>query len=87
MFAGKAGAYPRVEHLKGGLRLTRKHYIRLEMLAREKRSSLLRKVITYGRTKFYIIGLKLGHTNWLAKARCDRQELAIQIKTLFRLKT
>jgi hypothetical protein len=37
MFAGKAGAYPRVEHLKD-----------------DKRSSLLWKVITYGRKKSFL---------------------------------
>ncbi len=82
MFAGKTGAYPGVEHLKGGLRPYPTN-IRLGW----KGSNLLRKVTTYGRKKIYNIGPKLEHPNWLAKARCDRQELAIQIKTLFRLKT
>jgi hypothetical protein len=55
MFVGKAGAYPRVEHLVGS-GLTRKHWTRLERLARDKRSSLLRKFVTYGRKNFYNIG-------------------------------
>jgi hypothetical protein len=39
MFAGKAGAYPRVQHL--------------ERLARDKHSIVLRKSVNYGRKKFY----------------------------------
>jgi len=43
MFAGKAGAYP-------------SEVPRLERLAKDKRSNLLWKVVTYGRKKFYNIG-------------------------------
>ncbi len=40
----------------GKLALIRKHHTRLERLARDKHSSLLRKGVTYGRKKFYNIG-------------------------------
>ncbi len=40
--------------------LTHKHYTRLERLARDKRSSLLRKLITCGRKKFYNIDTRSG---------------------------
>jgi hypothetical protein len=36
--------------------LTRKHKTRLERLAWDKHSSLLRKLVNYGRKKFYRIG-------------------------------
>ncbi len=57
-FVGKAGAYPRVEHLKGAsLRLapdlSHKHLTRLEKLARDKHSSLIRKFVNYGWKKFH----------------------------------
>jgi hypothetical protein len=42
-----------VEHLKG---LTRKHSTRLERLARDKHSSLLRKYVKCSRNKFYDTG-------------------------------
>jgi hypothetical protein len=43
--------------LKGRLPAhTRKRYTRLERLARDKHSSLLRTLINYGRKKFYNIG-------------------------------
>jgi hypothetical protein len=44
IFAGKAGAYPSEA---------------LFRLARDKRSSLLRKVVTYGRKKFYKIATEV----------------------------
>ncbi len=52
----RRGAYPRVEELKGaslGLALVGSR------LAMEKRSSLLWKVLTYGRKKVYDIGPRL----------------------------
>jgi len=57
----RSGAYPREEHLKGAsigkaLALPRKHWARLEKLARDKCSSLLQKLVTHGRKKFYNIG-------------------------------
>ncbi len=39
-----------------GSGLTHKHQTRLEKLGKDKRSSLLRKFVTYGRKKFYRIG-------------------------------
>jgi hypothetical protein len=48
-----------VEHLKGAsLRWAQAllENTRLERIARDKRSSLLRKVVTYDRNKFYNIG-------------------------------
>jgi len=36
--------------------LARKHWNRLEKLARAEHSSLLQKFVTYGRKKFYNIG-------------------------------
>jgi hypothetical protein len=56
MFAGKAGACPKVEHLEGGPGLTHNYYIRLGKLVRIKCSSLLQKFVTYGYKKFYNIG-------------------------------
>jgi hypothetical protein len=47
----KPGTYP--ERCSG---LTCKHYTRLERLARDKHSSLLRKSVNYGRKKFYSTG-------------------------------
>jgi hypothetical protein len=61
MFVGKArslllsGACERCFiHL--GSSLTSKHETRLERLARDKHSSLLRKSVNYGQKKFYNIG-------------------------------
>jgi hypothetical protein len=55
----RAGAYPRVEHLKGfhlgRLLNTLKRYTILERLAMDKHSSLLRKFVTYDCKKFYKI--------------------------------
>ncbi len=45
MFVGKAGAYPSEAPFR---------------LARDKQSRLLRKLITYGRKKFYRIGPKVS---------------------------
>ncbi len=44
-------------------RLTRKHQTRLERLARDKLSSLLRRSVNYGQKKFYNIGpwVNSGH--------------------------
>ncbi len=39
-----------------GRRLTHKYYTRLERLARDKHSSLLRKSVNYDRNKFYDTG-------------------------------
>jgi hypothetical protein len=55
-----------VEHLKGaftlpGPGLARKHWTRLEKLARDKHSGLFRKSVNYGRNKFYSTG------PWVAK--------------------
>ncbi len=48
-----------MEHLKGtawvSCGLTRKHQTRLKRLTRDKHCSLLRKVVTYDRKKFYKI--------------------------------
>ncbi len=49
---------PRLKHLKGvslrqGSSFTRKYQTRLEMLARDKPSSLLQKIVNCGREKFY----------------------------------
>ncbi len=59
------GAYPRVGHLKGAplmkaLALNCKHETKLERLARNKHSSLLRKFINYGHKKFYNIRPRQG---------------------------
>jgi hypothetical protein len=40
--------------------LARKHWTRLEKLARDKHSSLLRKSVNYGRNKFYSTGPKMA---------------------------
>ncbi len=61
MFTGEAGAYPRVKHnvLKCMVGSGLPHKLcktSLEKLARDKRSSLLWKVITYGCKKIYNIG-------------------------------
>jgi hypothetical protein len=45
-----------------GSYITRKHYTRLENLARDKRSSLLRKSVNYGRKKFFSTGPSLLQT-------------------------
>ncbi len=54
MLAGMAGAYPseffQVIHAPS---LTHKHQTRLERLAKDKHSSLLRKSVNYGRNNFY----------------------------------
>jgi hypothetical protein len=39
-----------------GSGLTRKHYAKLESVARDKHSSLLQKSVNYGRNKFYHTG-------------------------------
>jgi len=56
MFAGKAKAYPseapfRFSTLGYAPGLSHKHKTRLERLARDKRSSLSRKVVIYGSKK------------------------------------
>jgi hypothetical protein len=61
MFAGNAGAYPseapfRCSPLGLAPGLTHKHKTWAERLARDKYSSLIRKVVTYGRKKFYNFG-------------------------------
>ncbi len=61
MFASKARAYPgeatfRFSTLVKAPGLTRKHLIRMEKLARDKRSSLSQTFVTYVRKKFYNIG-------------------------------
>ncbi len=60
MVVGKARAYPRGQHLKRcstwvGSNLTHKHYTKLEKLATNKYSSLLRRFINYSHKKFYNI--------------------------------
>ncbi len=61
MFVGKAGAYPSEAPFSCYTHgqapgLTRKHQTRPERPAGDKHSGLLRKVVTYGRKKFYNIG-------------------------------
>ncbi len=54
-----AGTYPRVEEscfTWVGSGLTHRHQTRLERLARNKHTSLLRKSVNYGRKKFYSTG-------------------------------
>jgi hypothetical protein len=62
-FSGKASwakmRSPGVLHSRVGSGFTHKHQTRLERLARDKRSSLFWKVVTYGRKKFYNIGHRL----------------------------
>ncbi len=60
MFAGKARVYPREAPFRCSTvdqapALSHKHKTRLEKLAKDKRSSLLWKVVTYGRKRFYNI--------------------------------
>ncbi len=50
MFVGKARSLPQ------SASLTRKHSTRLERIAIDKHSSLLRKSVNYGRKKFYSTG-------------------------------
>jgi hypothetical protein len=59
MFVGKASCFgaPERYFTRVGSGLARKHWTRLEKLAREKRFSLLRKSVNYGRKKFYGISL------------------------------
>jgi hypothetical protein len=63
LVSNEPGAYPRVEYLKGaslGLPLASlKNKTRLEKLARDKHSSLLRTFVNCGRKKFYGIGPRL----------------------------
>ncbi len=54
--AGPSGTLKRSSPLGQALGLTHKHLTRLERLARDKPSSLLRIFINYGRKKFYKIG-------------------------------
>ncbi len=61
MFPGKTRDLPQSRATERcftwvGSGLTQKHYTRLERLARDKHSSLLRKSVTYGRKKFYSTG-------------------------------
>ncbi len=61
MFAGKAGDYlSEAPFKRSALRyapgLTNKHYTRLERLAGDKHSSLLRESVNYDRKKFYGTG-------------------------------
>ncbi len=64
MFVDKAGAYLRGQHMKRcstwvSSSLTHKHLNRLENLASDKHSSLLRKLVNYGKKTFYNIGPKM----------------------------
>jgi hypothetical protein len=52
LYSGAPGRY----FTRVGCGLTRNHLIRLERLARDMHSSLLLKVVTYGRKKFHNIG-------------------------------
>ncbi len=54
LMSAEKGAYPRVEHQVGS-GLTGKHYTRLERLAIDKNTSLLRTFINYGRKKLYTL--------------------------------
>ncbi len=61
VFAGKAETYPSDAPLKcstlgSAPGLTHKYKTRLERLARDKHSSLLRKSVNYGSKKFYSTG-------------------------------
>ncbi len=64
MFAGKAGAYPRVDHLKKwrftrvGSSLTRKNWTMLEILAMKTILAHCKKFVIYGQKKFCNIGPK-----------------------------
>ena len=63
MFVRKAGAYasgvPEISSLyRKALGLIHKHLTRLEKLARDKRSSLLRTFVNYGHKKLYNVGPK-----------------------------
>ncbi len=62
MFVGKARTYPneapfRCSTLGLAPGLALKQYTRLERLARDKHPGLLQKFVSYGRKKFYNIGL------------------------------
>ncbi len=56
MFVGKARGLPEKFFTWVGPSLTRKHQTRLERLARDKHSNLLRKSANCGHKKFYSIG-------------------------------
>jgi hypothetical protein len=60
MFVGKASDLPKSGATEKcftwvGHGLARKHWTRLERLARDKHPSLLRKSVNYGRKRFYNI--------------------------------
>jgi hypothetical protein len=59
MFTGKSRAYPNEAPLRLAPGFTHKHCTRLERLARDKHSSLLRKFVNYNCKKFYNIGPRL----------------------------
>jgi len=61
MFVGKASSLPLVGAPERGFTwvgsdLPRKHYTKHKILARDRRSILLQKFVTYARKKFYNIG-------------------------------
>ncbi len=79
MFAGKAGAYPseasfRCYTLRQAPGFTQKHKTRLERLARDKRNSLLQKVVNYGQNFFYNIGPWLHIHNTSFFVTCERAQ-------------
>jgi hypothetical protein len=51
--------------------LTRKHYTKLERLARDKHSSLLRKYVNYGNKKFYSAGPRVEPLTGLHYTRAE----------------
>ncbi len=65
------------------------HQIRLERLARDKHSSLLRKLVNYGRKKFYEIGPRCKQTQLLvAGTRASiQQEIDPIRKDCFQVKS
>ncbi len=61
MLVEKARSLPWSGAMKGASGLTRKHYNRLEKLARDQRSSFSQKLVTYSCKIFYNIGPRLHH--------------------------
>jgi hypothetical protein len=70
-----------VKHLSGAPSLTHKHWTRLNRLARDKPSSLLRKSVNYGRKKFYDTGPSFSYNGSFTFAKFVSESLPYYLST------
>ncbi len=71
-------------HYRVSSGLTHKHYTRLERLVKDKRSSLLRKVVNYGRKSFITLGLQWRRNTVCGLTNNIRLGLKVQKQDLIR---